>query len=563
MEATMAEERIWHKSYAPGVPTDLRAEQITMAQILQRSARRFGDTVAFIYMGTRITFARLESLVNRFARALQALGVGPGDTVAMLLPNLPQAVIANHAAYRLGAITAMNNPLYTENELAVQLNDSKARFLITLDLLLPRALKLKPKTRIEHIVTCHINDYLPFPKKQLFPFVKKQMYRKVVPAPGVYPFLDLIRRHADKPLADASRWQDPAALIYTGGTTGASKGAVLTHANISTVVQQFRSWFPDLPDGKESLLGIYPIFHSAGYSVSQNLPILAGWTCILIPRPEPTVIIESLKRYRPGFLPGVPTIFTGLLGHRAFGQLDLSFIKGFFAGAAPLQPETARALKEKTGKGIYDVYGLTENAAFATATPWGGLAKPGSVGVPLPGTQVKIVDLQTGEIEQGPGQAGEICIKGPQVMQGYHNKPEETAQTLRDGWLFSGDIGYLDQDGHLFVVDRKKDMIIAGGYNIYPKQIDEVLFSHPKVLEACTVGIADDYRGETVKAFVVVKPGESLTAEEIIAYCREHLAAYKVPQQIAFLESLPKSAVGKILRRELRAMETQARPKTP
>lgn len=555
--------KIWYRSYAPGVPTDIPVQKATMAQVLRASAAKFPDTTAFIYMGTRIRFAQLEALVNRFARALQAIGVGPGDVVAMLLPNLPQAIIANHAAYRLGAITAMNNPLYTESELAEQLNDCGARFLITLDLLLPRALKLKPKTRIEHIVTCHINDYLPFPKKQLFPFVKKQMYRKVETQPGVDQFMDLISRYPADPVEDRSRWEDPAALLYTGGTTGTGKGAVLTHAAISTVVQQFRAWFPDLKDGRESLLGIYPVFHSAGYSVSQNLPILAAWTCVLIPRPEPGVIIESLQKYRPGFLPGVPTIFTGLLNNPKFKQMDLSFIKGFFAGAAPLPPDTVAALTAKTGKGIYDVYGLTENAAFATATPWGAAGKPGSVGVPLPNTEVKIVDLDSGEKQLGPGEAGEICIKGPQLMSGYHNKPEETAAALRQGWLYTGDIGYLDEDGFLFVVDRKKDMIIAGGYNIYPKQIDEVLFSHPKVLEACAVGIPDAYRGETVKAFVVVQPGEQLDAEEIIAYCRQHLAAYKVPKQVAFLEALPKSAVGKILRRELKAMETKAQEKTP
>src|SRR5450759_1743910 len=237
--------------------------------------------------------------------------------------------------------------------------------------------------------------------------------------------------------------------------------------------------------------------------------------------------------------------------------MDLSFIKGFFAGAAPLAPDTVKKLQALTGKGICDVYGLTENTAFATCTPWKGKAKPGTVGVPLPNTDLKIVDLETGLRELPAGEAGEICIKGPQLMTGYYKKPEETANALRDGWLYTGDIGFLDEDGHLSVVDRKKDMIIAGGYNIYPKEIDEVLFDHPKILEACAVGVPDEYRGETIKAFVVVKPGESLTEAEIIEYCRERLAAYKAPKRIAFLDELPKSAVGKILRRELRAMEAK------
>ena len=548
----MSFERIWHKSYAPGVPPEIEPERITMAEALRRMAGEFPDQTAFIYMGRKISFRELESLVNRFTRALTDLGVGAGDKVGMLLPNLPQLIIANHACYRLGAITVMNNPLYTERELQVQLDDSDARFLITLDLLLPRALKIKAATKIEKIIPCHINDYLPFPARQLFPYVKKELYRKVVPEPGVYPFLDLIGKYSDAPVPIAAHWNDVAAFIYTGGTTGVSKGAMLTHGNISWVVQQFLAMFPDLKDSKEIVMGVYPIFHSAGYLVSQNLPIWSGWTSIMIPRPEPGVILEMLRKYRPGFLPGVPTIFVGLLNREEFRKMDLSFIKGFFGGAAPLAPETVKQLVDLTGKGIYDVYGLTENSALATCTPWKGKAKPGTVGVPIPNTDLKIVDLETGTRELPAGEAGEICIKGPQLMKGYYKKPEETANALRDGWLFTGDIGYLDEDGHLSMVDRKKDMIIAGGFNIYPKEIDEVLFAHPKVVEACAIGVPDPYRGETVKAFIVLKPGETLTAEEIIGYCKERLAAYKTPTHVEFLDALPKSAVGKILRRELR-----------
>ena len=551
----MAFDRIWHRSYAPGVPPEIIPEKITMAEVLHRSAERYADRTAFYFMGRRITYRELEKLVNRFTRALEELGVRPGDKVAMLLPNLPQLIIANLAAYHLGAVTVMNNPLYQERELAYQLNDSDSRWLICLDLLLPRALKLKAETKIEAIVACHINDCLPFPKKQLYPLVKKKMYRKVAPEPGVFLFMDLMARQPDGPVASHARWEDLAALLYTGGTTGVSKGAMLTHAHISTVIQQFSAWFPDLRDAPETLMGVYPIFHSAGYSVSQNLTLLNGWTSIVVPRPEPGFIVEMLKACRPSFLPGVPTIFVGLLGREDFRSMDLSFIKGFFAGAAPLAPDTVKQLMDLTGKGIYDVYGLTENVAFAVATPWKGKAKAGTVGVPLPNTDLKIVDLETGEKEVAPGESGEICIKGPQVMTGYYKKPEETAKVLRDGWLYTGDIGFLDEDGHLTIVDRKKDLIVAGGYNVYPKEIDEVLFDHPKILEACAIGIPDPYRGETVKAFIVVKPGETLTEEEITRHCRERLAAYKVPKAIAFLDSLPKSAVGKILRRELRARE--------
>jgi len=555
----MAFQRVWHRSYAPGVPAEIDIQKITVAEALIRTARRFPYHTGFIYMGRRITYRELDALVNRFANALSALGVREGDSVAMLLPNLPQLIIANHAAQRLGAVTVMSNPLYTEKELARQLADSGSRFLITLDLLLPRALSLKGQTGVEAIVTCHINDYLPFPKKQLFPLVKKSMYRKILPQAGVHEFMDLVGKYPADPVPDRSRWDEAGAIIYTGGTTGLSKGAVLTHANLSSVVQIFRAWFPDLRDGEVHVVGTYPIFHSAGYVVSQNLIIWSGWTSTVIPRPEPGILRETVKKYRPDFLPGVASIFVGLLADPEFRKMDLSFIRGFFTGAAPISTDTVRDLKQLTGKDVYDNYGMTENVAFATGMPWGGKRKTGTVGVPFPGTDVKIVDLERGKTEMKPGEPGEICIKGPQVMSGYYNRPDETAQAIREGWLYTGDIGVMDEEGHLSIVDRKKDLIVSGGYNIYPKEIDEVLFQHEKILEACTIGVPDAYRGESVKAYVVLRPGMQMTADEVITYCRGQLAAYKAPRAVAFIDFLPKSAVGKVLRRELRDRDEKQR----
>lgn len=552
-------ERPWHASYSPGVPPEIEIRKITMAEALSNTARKYPNEVAYIYMGKKITYRDLEGLVNRFARALKALGVRRGDKVAMLLPNIPQVAIADHACYRLGAVTAMNNPLYTERELAYQLDDSDARVVVTLDLLLPRLVKIRNQTKIDTIITCHINDFLPFPVKQLFPFVKKDMYRKITTQTGVYQFMDLLKAHPDAPVQSEAAWHDLAALIYTGGTTGVSKGAMLTHENISAVIQIFRAWFPDLKDTGESLLGVYPVFHSAGYSVSQNFPFWSGWTCVLVPRPTPEAIVEQLRKFRPSFLPGVPTIYTGLLQNAEFRSMDLSFVKGYFGGAAPLPDDTVNELKTLHGAIINDVYGATENTAFATCTPWKGRVKSGTVGVPLPNTDIKIVDIETGEAQMKTGQSGEVCIKGPQVMAGYYKKPDETAAALRDGWFYTGDIGVFDEDGYLAIVDRKKDLIIAGGFNIYPKEVDQVLFDHPKVLEACTIGVPDAYRGESVKAFIVLKAGEHLTAGEVIAYCKDKLAAYKVPRDIEFLPELPKSAIGKILRRELKAKEMEKR----
>ncbi|MCX8124688.1 MAG: long-chain fatty acid--CoA ligase [Spirochaetes bacterium] len=551
----MSFERIWHKNYPPQVPRQLDFDKTTMPQALTRSAHKFAENTALIFMGKKINYATLEKMVNTFAKALKALGVKKGNTVALVLPNIPNVVIANYAIWRIGAIAALNNPLYTERELQYQLNDSDATVVITLDLLLPRIINIKPTTKIQHIITCHINDYLPFPLKQLFPYVRKQMYRKVTPSADVSQFLDLMKQHDDTPVNDESSWEDVATLLYTGGTTGTSKGVMLTHANMSCNVQQLRSWFYDLKEGDGSMLGIFPFFHSAGFTGIQNLTIWGGWTDILIPRPEPGVIIEQIKKFKPTFVPGVPTIFIGLLNNPEFRKMDLSFIKGFIAGAAPLPVETIKQLKELTGGDIINIYGLTEISPMGTGSPWKGNIKPGTVGIPLPSTDIKIVDVESGIKEMDIGQSGEICFKGPQVMKGYYKKPEETAAVLKDGWLYTGDIGTMDEDGYLTIVDRKKDMIISSGYNIFPLEIDEILFQHPKILEACTIGVPDPYRGEVPKAFVVVKPGEQLTKEEIIAYCKEKLAPYKVPKDIEFIDALPKSAIGKILRKEVRQME--------
>lgn len=548
----MIPDRPWIKSYHKDVPLNVAIEKITMPEILDRSVAKFPNHTAFIYMGKRISFSALSDYTHRFANALLDMGIQKGDKIAMILPNIPQAVIANQAAYRTGAVTAMNNPLYTERELAYQLRDSDAKIVVTLDLLLPRVLNIKGNTRVEKIIACHINDFLPFPKKQLFPFVKKEMYRKITPQDNVIAFKDCMKKYRGTTVANLAQWDAPAAILYTGGTTGVSKGAVLNHSNISSAIQQFTAVFFDLKDGEESILGIYPIFHVAGYSASQNMTILKGWTCILIPRPEPDIIVDMLEKFKPTFLPGVPTIYTGLLNNERFRKLDLAFVKGYFGGAAPLPDDTINQLQKLHGAIINDVYGATETTAFATCTPWRGKVKRGTVGVPLPNTDIKIVEIGNPDRQVAVGEEGEICVRGPQIMQEYYNKPEETKKAIVDGWFQTGDIGCLDEDGYLKIVDRKKDMIICSGYNVYPNEIDDVLFEHPDVVEASTIGVPDAYRGETIRAYVVKKPDAGITADEIISFCRERLAAYKVPKEIKFIEELPKSTVGKILRRELR-----------
>ena len=551
------EERPWHRSYAPGVKPSLDYERVTLSEALTRSAQDFPDRTALNYMGRTISYRGLEDLVNRFARALIDLGIRAGDTVAVCLPNIPQVVITNLAVFRIGAVAAQNNPLYTERELAYQLDDSDARVVVTLSLLVPRMQKIRPQTKIERIVACDIHTYLPFPKRLLFPFVKKEMVRKIAPTQEVRLFRDLVKGAPAGPVEERSRWEDLAALIYTGGTTGVSKGVMLSHANLSSNVQQFVAWFPGLKRGEERLVGTFPIFHSAGFTAIQNFIVWQAWENILIPRPEPKGIIDILKKERPGWLPGVPTLFVGLLADPAFRKMDLSFIKGFFSGAAPLAAETIRDLKELTGGTLCEVYGMTETTPIATVTPWGGVIKPGTVGVPVPDTDVRVVDMETGEREMPAGEPGEIVIGGPQVMMGYYKKPEDTRAVLRDGRFYTGDIGVFDEDGYLSVVDRKKDMVIAGGFNIYPVEIDNILMEHPDILQACAVGVPHPYRGETIKAFVVARQGATLGEAEVIAFCREKLAAYKVPKSVEFMDELPTSTVGKVLRRELRQRELE------
>jgi long-chain acyl-CoA synthetase len=548
------DERLWHNSYVPGVQKALDYEKLTLSQALSRSAKNFPNHIAVNYMGKKISFKELDALVNVFARALQDIGIRSGDKVALCLPNIPQALIANYAVFRLGAVAVQNNPLYTERELQYQLNDSDSKIIITLTLLIPRIQKIKANTQIQKIIGCHINSYLPFPKKQLFPFVKKDMYRKVTPAEDVFVFSELIGRYSKAPVEEQSKWDELAALIYTGGTTGVSKGVMLSNAILSSNVQQFAAWFPELNPGQEKLVGNYPMFHSAGFATT-NLMIWQAWEHLMVPRPDPKINIELIKKCKPTFVPGVPTIFVGMLADPEFRKLDLSCVKGFFSGAAPLAEDTIRDLKELSGSTMCEVYGSTETAPFATVTPWGGTIKAGTVGIPIPDTDVRIVDVEDPDKELEIGQEGEIAIKGPQIMMGYYKKQDETAAVLKNGWYLSGDIGKFDEDGYLSVVDRKKDMIIAGGYNIYPVELDDVLMGHPKILEACAIGVPHDYRGETVKAFIVVKEGEQLTEDDVKKYCQENLAAYKVPKIIEFIDELPKSAVGKILRRKLKEIE--------
>jgi long-chain acyl-CoA synthetase len=548
-------EKPWFKSYAKGIPYAVTYEKTTMPEALRRTVQEFPEKTALIFLDVHISYRQLDEMANRFANALISLGVKPGDKVAMLLPNMPQIVAATYGAWKAGAVVVMNNPLYTDKELEYQFNNSESSFLVTLDLLGPRMIALRPKTKIKKIVIAHIRDHLKFPKKQLLPIVAKDKHRKIPPTTDVYEWTDLLKKNPTQDPKVPLDFGSLACLQYTGGTTGVSKGVMLTQANLSQNVQQVNAWFPGFNKGEIVHLGVLPIFHSFGLTCCMNICVWNAWTDVLIPRPEPQSIFEAIHKHRVNFFPAVPTMYVGVLNHPEASKHDLTSIKGCFSGAAPLPVEVIKDFESKTGSQICEGYGLSETSPVVTTNPFGGKTKVGSIGLPMPDTEIKIVDLVDGVKEVPLGESGELLIKGPQVTSGYYKMPEETAKTIRDGWLYTGDIGKMDEDGYFYIVDRKKDMIIAGGYNIYPREIDEVLFEHPKILEACAVGIPDPYRGETVKAFIVPKPGVKLTEEEVIKYCQEKLAKYKVPKMVEFMTALPKSGVGKVLRKELREME--------
>ena len=549
-------EKIWLKSYGKGVPAEISFDKITLAEALKRSASTYPDNAALLFQGTKITYKELDEMVSRFAAALQALGVKPGDRVAMLLPNLVQMVVATYGAFRAGAIVVMNNPLYTDRELEHQLNDSGSTLLVSLDLLVPRMINLRNKTQVSKIISCHIRDYLPFPLKQLFPLVKRAMHRKTPVAPDVFEFTDLVKRHEPTTSPHKSDWEDTACLLYTGGTTGVSKGVQLTHGNLSSNCQQGNAWFPIFIPGGEIVVGCLPFFHSFGLTSAMNVAIFYGFGNILIPKPEPKPILEAIAKYKATYIPAVPTLYNGMINFPDLKKYDISSLRACFSGGAALPMGTIKNFEKLTGAQICEGYGLTETSPITHCNPYGSQTKLGTIGLPRSNTDAKLVDVEdyNKEITE-PGVPGELCVKGPQVMKGYINRPDETALALKDGWLLTGDIGTFDEEGYFTIVDRKKDMIISGGFNIYPRDVDEVLFSHPKVLEGCAIGVPDPYSGERIKAFVVLKPGETASADEVIDYCKQNLVKYKIPKYVEFVQDLPKSAVGKILRKELRQME--------
>ena len=557
-DQTTYSKKIWQNSYETGIKANLKFQDILLPAYLEETVKNFPDHPALIFQGYTQTFKEFNEMVAKFAAALKAFGIKKGDSVSILLPNVIPCAVAYYATLKIGAIVVLNNPLYSDRELEHQFTDSNSVFLITLDLLANRMVKLREKTKIRNIVYTSIGDYLPFVKRLLFPLVakKKGLAADVAPAKDLYKFKDIIAKHAPDYTQEAVDIDDVAMYQYTGGTTGVSKGVMLTHKNISYQIQQLESWFPKFEKGAEVMLGALPIFHVFGMSVSMNFAIRMGWANVLVPKPQPEPLLEAISKFKVTFAPLVPTMYIGMLDHPAMEHTDLTSIKGCFSGSAPLPLDVINNFQKKTGSIIVEGFGLTESTPVTHVNPFNGIRKQGSIGIPIPDTECKIVDLEDATKEMPVGEPGELLMRGPQIMKGYLNKEEETKKTLtEDGFLCTGDVAKMDEDGYFYIVDRIKDMILSGGYNVYPRDIDEVLFEHPKILEACCIGIPHAKRGEAVKAFVILKENQEMTQQEVIDYCATKLAKYKLPIEIEFRQELPKSNVGKILRKDLRAEE--------
>jgi len=542
----------WIGHYDPGVPGEMGPVSGTIPHLLLQAAAKSPQSPALAFFGRTLTYGALDAQVARLAQAFRNLGVTPGERVAFLLPNCPQLVLAYYATLRLGAVAVPLNPLLSPKELDYQLADSGARWLVVLDHLLPKVEETRAKSNLAQVMVTGLADYLSWPLNWLYPLKARRqgLANGFKPGPGRMAWRELLHSPPldDPPLPESG---DVAVLLYTGGTTGIPKAAALTHGNLLANVAQISAWL-QVRYGEERLVAVLPFSHSFGLTACLNWPISQGATIIVLPKFEIQMFFQAVKKHRPTMLPGVPTLFVALINHPEISRYDLTSLWACISGSAPLPLEVRDRFESLTNCRILEGYGLTEAGPVTHINPIEGHRPPGSIGLPLPGTAVRIMDQENGARELPPGEVGELVLKGPQVMEGYWQKPGETALALRDGWLYTGDLARMEADGYFYIVERKKDMIISGGYNIYPREVEEVLYQHPGVKEAVALGWPDAYRGEVVKVVIVPRDGLQLTAGEIQAFCQPQLAAYKVPKLVEFRRELPKSQVGKVLRRVLR-----------
>ncbi len=555
-------EKPWLRNYDPNVPATLQYEEKTFAEKFRQIVNEFPDKTALIYMGKRITYRELDRLSNRFARYLLGLGLQPDDVVGLHMPNIPAHYIALIGVQKAGCVSTGLSPLLTPSEMEHQLNDSRTKVIITVDILFEKIAEMAGKARFSTVVVTEIADFLPGVKRVLGKLLKKIPTAKIRPLPGksVIPFLEAVGGISDDPVAVKRTFDDTLFMMYTGGTTGPSKGAVLTQRSYMCNRQQTLAWLDIASD--DVALSAFPLFHIAGLALGGFI-MTHGATQICVPNPrDAPFLVGAIKAHRPTLIVNVPTVFFELMKRPEFGKLDLSNLKWCLSAAAPFPPEYIGELEGIIGKNHFiELYGMTETSPVTCCNPRYGKKKPASIGMPLPDTEFKLIDPETRQPAK-LGEPGEIAIRGPQLMKGYYNQPEETANAVRDGWMYTGDVARMDEDGYFYIVDRLKDMVIVSGFKVFTKELDDVLFRHPDIEMAASIGIPDPERpgSERVGAAIVLKPGierSDAEKEKILQYLRESVAPYKVPRAIEFMDRLPTSGVGKVLKRELKKMMTQ------
>ncbi len=552
----MTGEKPWIKNYDEGVPATIDYPKIASFRLLEQTAKKYPNKACTIFKGAEISYKEMDAMTDRLAAGLYELGIRKGDRVGLFIPNTPQFVIAYYAILKIGGVVVAINPLYTQREIEYQVNDAGVEVMVLMTNNYEKVKEIQHKTKIKQLVVTNLKEALPQPLRLLFTLVKekKSGFRVTLRDNDVW-MQDLINKHQpeDRPDVEVSA-EDTALFQYSGGTTGLSKGVVATHYNLVANTYQIDAWNPKSIEGQEIVLMAIPLYHAYGMVVGLNYGIKIGASFVMVPDPRDIKdVLENAVKYKATIYPGVPAMYNAINNNadvRA-GKYDLSSIKVCISGSAPLMRETKLKFEEITGAVLAEGFGLSETPVATHCNPIIGLNKTGSIGMPFPDVDCRIISLDDDVTEMSTGEIGELIIKGPQVMKGYHNMPTETANALRDGWLYTGDIAYMDEDGYFYIVDRKKDMIKPGGFQVWPREVEEVLSTHPAVLEVGVGGIPDPESGEAVKAWVVLKPGCTTTEHELKEFARKDLAGYKVPKEIAFRDELPKTAVGKILRREL------------
>jgi len=566
------DSKLWQKNYDKGVPTTIEYPKAPLFHFLEDAARKYPDRACTIFKGAVVTYKEMNEISNRVAAALVDMGVKKGDRVGIFMPNSPQFVMAYYGILKAGGSVVATNPLYTPPEIEHQASDAGLEYMFVMTNFYETIKKAQPNTKIKKLIVTNLKEALPPLLKILFTLAKEKKGGFRIEGglrDGDVWFQDVLAKYKDASKPNLEIGPDDTALFqYSGGTTGVSKGAVAMHRNVVANTLQIKSWMPGLEAGKEVVLMAIPLFHVYGMVAGMNFAMANGASMVMVPNPRDLKdVLDNISKYKATIFPGVPALYNGINNHPDVkaGKYDLSSIKACISGSAPLLRETKKKKKKLTGGKVFEGFGLSEAPTATHCNPLSGENKTGSIGMPLPDVECKIISLDDGETELSQGEIGEIVIHGPQVMKGYHNMPTETVNTLRtlsDGkvWLFTGDIARVDEDGYFYIVDRKKELIKPGGFQVWPREVEEVVAAHPKVMDVGVAGIPDPYRGETVKAWVVVKPGETLTEAELKDFCKERLAAYKVPTHYEFRAELPKTTVGKILRRELVRQHKEANP---